>query len=252
MKNCFIKALFVVICVLSVGICNVHASDMDDLLFSGVRNGDIDLIKTALNGGADINQTQGNLTPLGQAIEARRMGAYPVIKFLIEKGADVNKTYICSMPVDRRHSVTPLIGVLNIGMGILDRSHIAIASLLIKAGADVNAADEYGDLPLIIALSQVPTNPEVINLVVEMMQKKVDVNNQGIRGYTPLMAIAECYKDPFLPGTKYKVALANMFLAAGADPAIRNENGKTALSIAIARGNKEIINLLMPLTPKDE
>jgi ankyrin repeat protein len=47
-----------------------------------------------------------------------------------------------------------------------------------------------------------------------------------------------------------KLILAKLLLNAGADPAMRDAQGKTALQYAIDSGFNEMINLLLPISPK--
>ena len=89
---------------------------------------------------------------------------------------------------------------------------LEIINLLAKAGADPNARDTHGDTALMLASGE----PDVIRVLVRM---GAAVNWQNLSGQTALMSSI----NP--EGTK-------VLLEAGADPYLKDREGKTALDLA--------------------
>ncbi len=141
-------------------------------LFNAVKSGDINLIKSFVEKGVDVNtRNKYGWTPLHWA--AFR-GKTEVVKLLIEKGADVNtkttKGWWCGFIKYGKDS-TPLYMAVNNG-------HTEVVKLLIEKGANVNAKDINGWTPLhVAALSGVT---EVAKLLIE---KGADVKAKTTRGW---------------------------------------------------------------------
>ncbi len=92
--------------------------------------------------------------------------------------------------------------------------------LALSSGADFGVADAYGQTPLMYAASS--NAPDVVNLLVD---HGVEVNARSLAGWTPLMYAARDASNP-------EVIL--VLLGGGADPALRNEEGQSALDYASA------------------
>ena len=95
----------------------------------------------------------------------------------------------------------------------------------IKAGADVNAQDEYDMTPLMYAAWN-NQNPEIIKL---LLGAGANVNAKDKNGKTPLMWAAEDNQNP---------EIIKILIDAGADGKARDNKGKTAFDYAEA--NKHI------------
>jgi ankyrin repeat protein len=71
-----------------------------------------------------------------------------------------------------------------------------------------------------------------------LLDRKADINMAGQDGYTPLMNLASrCNAD-----------VVRAFLAAGADPTIKNKAGKRAIDIAVDQavsGNDKACNAVL-------
>ncbi|KAG9346086.1 hypothetical protein JZ751_007904, partial [Albula glossodonta] len=100
-------------------------------------HGHLDIVKYLRECGAPwTSRDRAGCTPLHWATDG---GHLPVIAHMIQDGCEV----------DGRDSVshwTPLMRVSAVG------GNVAVASLLIKAGADVNARDKNGKTPLMVAV----------------------------------------------------------------------------------------------------
>lgn len=137
---------------------------------------------------------------------------------------------------------------------------LKIAQILVQAGADVNIPREMknsglpnfptnsdGATPLIFAIQKDMTDIPSLSMVQFLISKGADVNKSNDHGYTPLMASAE-YKWGKQQQNRCQIAKA--LLQAGADPASQNNKGKTALQYAIDTNFTDMINLLLPISPK--
>ena len=91
---------------------------------------------------------------------------------------------------------------------------------LIQDGANVNAKNDTGTTPLMIAAGNNP-NPEVLKVLIEA---GADVNAQNKDGSTPLILAA-------LRNTNPEVLTA--LLEAGADAKVKDDEGKRALDYAM-------------------
>ena len=101
-------------------------------------------------------------------------------------------------------------------------------TVLIKAGADVNAKSNDGFTPLLTAAKD-NKNPEVITILVEA---EADVNAKNKDGKTPLMLAADYNTNP--------EAIITTLLQHGADPRIKDNTGKMAIDYA--RNNEKLKN----------
>ncbi len=144
-------------------------------LSEAVKEGDIDKVQGALNVGASPNcviDNDGN-TALMEAVG--KEGEGPMVKLLIEHGADVNHA--------NNRGFTAFMLATNID----------VARLLIEAGADVNHADNNGDTALIWAADEKDEDPDMVKLLIE---HGADVNRVNNDGKTALIWAAENrYRD---------------------------------------------------------
>lgn len=114
---------------------------------------------------------------------------------------------------------------------IFDSSLHATAELLILAGVNVNACDNGGSSPLLLA-----SGTRNVNLVKRLIDAGADVNASSI-GTTPLISV--CRND-----SSANVEIVKLLIDAGAKIEATNHLGKTALSIATESGCPSIIRLL--------
>lgn len=111
-----------------------------------VGNGDIEMVKVLLKGGADINATDDfGLTPL---ISAVIIGNIEMVKLLIGHGANVN-IESTNLYIKDAQSTTAL-------REAVQKGYIEIIRILIEHGAKINKKYEYG----ITVLSEARNAPE--------------------------------------------------------------------------------------------
>lgn len=97
-------------------------------------------------------------------------------------------------------------------------------------GADVNAPDDKGITPLIMALRQ--TNEAA---VVWLIQKGADIHRAAPSGATPLMWAVH----------RQMTNVVTTLLAGKANLNLRDENGRTALSYAAETGSRVLVHILL-------
>lgn len=101
---------------------------------------------------------------------------------------------------------------------------------LINKGADVNARNEYGLTPLIIACDN--NNPEAVSLLLE---HGADVNAQDDSGRTPLMIAVQSSDGD----------IVSLLISRGSDINARDEGGNTALMISAEYRTADIAEELL-------
>ena len=97
-----------------------------------------------------------------------------------------------------------------------------IISVLIGAGADTSARDDYGQTALMYAATYNP-NPKVAAV---LLKAGIDVNAQDNGGMTALIDAVRASPDP--------EEMASLLLKAGANPKIRSREGLTAYNYSAA------------------
>ena len=100
----------------------IGISDLDTLIgaIGAARNGQTDLVKFLVERGADLNYKSIGWSPLMAAVSSGRLD---LVKFLVEKGADINAR--------NRSSWTALLVAAGKG-------HTEIVKFLVEKGADIN------------------------------------------------------------------------------------------------------------------
>lgn len=149
-------------------------------LLAAATNGDVDMMRLLIERGADVNvatRTQG-LTPLGMAISSNRVDA---VTLLLAHGADV------AVP-----GMNDAVAVRNGRLALRNQMALTLAPpygspalmrTLLKAGADVNAADERHLTPLMLAVASETQDVKVVELLLETGAR---VNEPSATGETAL------------------------------------------------------------------
>jgi ankyrin repeat protein len=129
-------------------------------LVAAIRNGDVRVIRTLFDNGADVNahDAEGN-TPL---ILASFYASPECLELLIEKGADVNSV--------NKAGATPLIRAA---------TDYEKTRLLIVAGANVRVRTALGNTPLILAARRAG-NSRTVKLLLQRGANATECNDAGV------------------------------------------------------------------------
>ena len=127
--------------------------NLDFLTTDFWKTATLEMVKKGISEGADVNvKNTHNMTMLMFA--AKYNNNDKIIKYLIEKGADVN-------PPQNSDFMTPLLYASGFS------SNPEIIRILIEKGAKINEKGTYGFTPLICALLNINRKREIINLFIE-------------------------------------------------------------------------------------
>lgn len=195
----------------SVSVCS-YASQNDDLI-NAAAAGDVNLVRQLVAMGANVNAAdKDGVTALHASLRYQfdNTSVYKpasfagiryltVVKYLIEQGADVNRTTL-------RDNVSPIHTAVS--NGFLD----AVA-VLIARGAGVNARTATGATPLVKALRY----PDVVKLLIS---NGADVSSRNSAGWTALHVSTDLEDRP---------EIARLLIARGADVNASGLDGRTPL-----------------------
>jgi ankyrin repeat protein len=220
--------------------------DREFNLIRAADNGHLDIVKFLVERGVDVDATTvDGVTPL---MYASQNGYTEIMQYLINKGADVNATPY--------NAVTPLIGAVRTG-------HYEAAKMLLEAGAKVDARDELALTSLMHASAY--NYPEIADLLIE---KGADLEAGDWFGTRPLMMAVyyNCYettqvlirrgadlnaRDTFgftalmIAAQHADYDMAWLLLENGADPKLQNKGGLHAIALATVSRDEDIIELLL-------
>ena len=206
---------------------------LDQELLDAASEGNTLKVRELLHQGADPNaaNTEGNtLTVLMLAANG---GFAPMVKMLVEAGANVNVTAAVAAGAARvNEDITPLMQAVASG-------NEESVRILLDKGADVNAQDkttliepdghekEINRRPVLLYF----TNHTVLRLLLE---RGADPNVTDTDGNTALMIAAQ----------RSDVPAVQALLAWQADVKARRKDGMTALSLARRQGRQDVVDLL--------
>ncbi len=215
-------AFGVLVVLLTCGGCagiGTGGRDVEDRLLAAAATGDLDAIAAAVAAGADIDARDGTgRTPLLVATEARQTEA---VRALLAAGADVD------LQDDKLDNPFLYAGA----EGLLD-----ILRLVNEAGADPAITNRYGGIALIPASER--GHVETVRYL--LTESDVDVDHVNRLGWTALLE-AILLSD----GGPDHQAIVALLLEAGADPDLADKDGVRPLAHARARGQTEIVALLV-------
>ena len=178
------------------------------------------MVDLLLARGAPINAR--NLAGATALYFAAERGRVEVARRLIERGADVNLT--------GRSGISPVAASAYAGSD-------AIVEMLLAHGADERAADETGKPPIVYAAARAK-----LDIVRRLLARNIDVNARYANDLTLLMwAVGPDEKVPEADALK----VVTYLLDVGAHIDDRDARGRTALMIAAEGGRAEIANLLL-------
>jgi quinoprotein dehydrogenase-associated probable ABC transporter substrate-binding protein len=204
-----------------------QGADIDQELSNAIIASDLDRVKFLIGKGADVNKpdSQG-WTPL---LNAARQKKDEIAKALIELGADVNLA---------NDGMTPLVAALM-------RDHVPTVKVLLDAGAQLEEPGPGGVTPLALALTE-----RKYESAKALIDGGANVNaTSGEEALTPLMIVA-AQTGPaegamFRPGSARPTDVAKDLLDHKAEVNAQSSTGMTALMIAATHNSPPMIGLLM-------
>ncbi|XP_060083841.1 protein phosphatase 1 regulatory subunit 12B-like [Ylistrum balloti] len=177
--------------------CHPNSRNKVTCLHIACQRGYLDITRHLLDNGFNIGDlTKDYRTPLHEAVDR---GHVPVARELLKRKASTELKDIFSH--------TPLFIACENG-------DTQMAKTLLQFGANLQAEDAIGQSPLHKARAS-----SIIKILVE---KGMKVNTKGDRGNTPLHCAS----------SDYDAELIKTLLSLGADPTIRNKDGKTPRDLA--------------------
>ncbi|MBS0232148.1 MAG: quinoprotein dehydrogenase-associated putative ABC transporter substrate-binding protein [Proteobacteria bacterium] len=205
-----------------------EGADVNEELMNAVVAADIDRIKFLIDKGADVNKADNlGALPLGTAAGTRRSD---VMQVLLGAGAKVN--------AEDSDGMTALEHAINV-------NHVPSIKLLAKHGADLEKGTEKGYSALDIALTD--ENFFAAKALIEA-GAKVDAAS-GPEQLTPLMVCATQLQPQQrltqLARGPTPLALAEELIKRGANVNAQSRDGVTALMIAAGQNNAPMLGLLL-------
>ncbi len=192
-------------------------ADPDTTLLEAATGGEADMVALALRAGADIEarDVRGR-TALLLAVTEDHL---PVADVLVAMGASADA-------LDDQHDTPWLVTGVTGSVDMLEA--------LLPAGPDMTIRNRYGGISVIPASER-----GHVDYVRRVVQVGIDVNHVNDLGWTALLE-AVILGD----GSRPYIEIVTALLDAGADPAIADKEGVTALQHARNKGFDEIASVL--------
>ena len=196
----------------------------ENMFFLAIEKADYNTMQLMLDKGVAINAyyTRKGTTPLGYALEKNNR---TTIQFLLERGADV-QGYVFHQEKNRMHSYL---------VEAAKDSDLTLVQYLHNWGADINGTSwdySYGYFNALFCLGSSAVDMNIMRYLITQGINVNYVTSDG--GMTPLIYFAKMYISP---GERQN--LLKTLLDAGADPAVRDKSGKTAVDYCMDRGDLE-------------
>jgi uncharacterized protein len=189
-------------------------------LSHAARSGHLEMVDLLLARGAPIDaRSLAGATALYFAAEA---GHPPIAQRLIERGADVK--------LAGRSGITPVAAAAYAG-------NDEIVAALLAHGADERTPDETGKPPIVYAAAGAR-----LDIVKRLLVRNIDVNARYPNDLTALIWASG--PDEQAPEAQ-AIKVVSFLLDAGAHIDDRDDRGRTALMIAAEGGHAEIANVLL-------
>jgi cytohesin len=207
------------------------------------------MVQALVERGADVKfHNAQHKTALWPAVSFDSM---PIVKYLVEHGADLKAMqddgqtllwaaesksmaeYLISAGVDPKH--TDINGDTALHQACR-HSLLEVVRLLLDKGLDIEAQGHWNMRPLQSAASTLTGDPKpVVNL---LLQRGANIDSRGYRGQT---ALHEC-------ALYNRYEMAEFLLNRGAQPDLKDDDGRTPVDTATLAGKSEripLINLLI-------
>ncbi|MEI0549047.1 ankyrin repeat domain-containing protein [Brachyspira intermedia] len=187
-----------------------------DELMNAISKGDMKALEKLIKDDTDLNKQYDKITPLGLAAARNDK---TMVKFLVEKGADIN--------LEDGYGYTPLIKAMKY-------RNIDLAKNIIDLKADLNAVcSATGDTPLTYLVREVWFGTD---LCYYMIKNGADVNKKNDNGDTPLIVAVQNVVGSY--------GMLGVIINMGADYNIKNKEGKTAMDIVMEEDDKSALHHL--------
>ncbi|MEI0492217.1 ankyrin repeat domain-containing protein [Brachyspira intermedia] len=187
-----------------------------DELMNAISKGDMKALEKLIKDDTDLNKQYDKITPLGLAAARNDK---EMVKFLVEKGADIN--------LEDGYGYTPLIKAMKY-------RNIDLAKNIVDLKPDLNAiCSATGDTPLTYLAREVWFGTD---LCYYMIKNGADVNKKNDNGDTPLIVAVENVVGSY--------GMLGVIINMGADYNIKNKEGKTAMDIVIEEDDKSALHHL--------
>lgn len=234
----------------NISNCDIHGNN---LLFDAIANGDSELIKKIAslekidinhinNEGQTVLHKESVIRNPSLAISLMQLGANPTIldkngnNFLfsvISKGIDslsvIENAVILKYDINTKnvHNKTLLMECINYYLNtpeentILRSSYLEMSKELMRLGVDVDSIDDRNENAFFLVTRS--ENKELLNIFFEHCN--VNLNHKNINGETVLSILV-------FKGIK-SLELLKQYLKKGANPDIKNKDGKTIIEVLI-------------------
>ncbi len=203
-------------------------ADITQELSDAIIANDASRVKFLVSKGADVNKLDNQgATPLTSAARQRHP---EMVELLVGLGADVNEP--------NSDGMTPLITAVL-------RDDVSTVKALLAKGADIEKPGPEGFRPLADAISE-----DKYETAKALIEAGANVNTPaGPDGLTPLM-VAVAQSEPadgavFLPSSTRPIDIAKGLLERGADVNAKSKSGITPLMVAATHNNPPMIGLLI-------
>src|SRR5215831_4246200 len=203
-------------------------ADITQELSDAIIANDLARVKFLVSKGADVNKVDDQgATPLTSAARQRHP---EMVELLVDLGANVNEP--------NKDGMTPLISAVM-------RDHVPTVKVLLDKGADIEKPNTEGYRPLAIAIGE-----DKFEVAKALMDAGADVKAvAGPEKLTPLMIVAAQTSPAeganFLPSSTRPLDIAKGLVEHGADVNAKSSTGTTALMIAATHNNPPMIGLLI-------
>lgn len=189
------------------------------------KKGYEEIIKFLIEKGANVNLASDGRAPIFYAVKSRSLDT---VRLLIEAGADKNAL------TEEGHS--PL-------MEAVIGEDLKMCEYLISIGSDVNHVDEDKRSALMLAAEY--CRGEIVEILLNHGSKINQVDNMG---YTALLLVSD---NPFDGSTIDAYSIARQLVDKGADVNRKSKAGDNALYLAAKNNNSYVASVVYPKTKID-